>query len=140
ILEALNRGLDMADAGAAPEEVSEARFLLAYAYYTLEDYYRAAVIGEDLARTEARSVRAPTAAVYALQSYYALLRKQEEAGASREDLESDRARLLHLAGYIERTWPADPAADIARHMLGALAVADKNYAEAVRFLEGVTPG
>ncbi|HEV3085319.1 MAG TPA: tetratricopeptide repeat protein [Gemmataceae bacterium] len=140
MLEALNRGLDLADAGASPEAISNARFLLAYAYYALEDYYRAAVLGEDVARTEAKSRQAPSAAVYALESYYALLRKQEEAGAGREDQEPDRARMIRLAHYIEQTWPADTAADIARHMLGSLALADKNYAEAVATLERITPG
>jgi hypothetical protein len=45
-----------------------------------------------------------------------------------------------LAGYIEQAWPADAAADVARHTLGLLALNEKNYPAAVEALERITPG
>jgi hypothetical protein len=139
IVEALTRGLDLASSSSPAEEINDARYLLAYAYLTTEDFYRAAVAGEDLARTDPRALQAPMAGAYALQAYAALLGKQEEAGVTAEDQEALRGRLRRLAQYIEQTWPSDSAADIARHMLGWLLLAEKNYVEAVTVMERVSP-
>ena len=87
------RGLDLATGDSPVEELAGARFLLTYAYLALDDYYRAAVVGEDLARTRPRAPQAPLAAAYALRSYSLLIAKEEEAGAAKEDMEPDRARL-----------------------------------------------
>jgi TolA-binding protein len=138
MLQALNRGLDLANGDSSADEVAGARFLLSYAYLALDDYYRAAVVGEDLARTRPRAPQAPLAAAYALRSYSLLIAKGEEAGAAKEDMEPDRARLRRLAQYIEQTWPSDQAADIARHTLGLLYLNDKNYPEAVAVLDRVS--
>jgi tetratricopeptide (TPR) repeat protein len=139
ILDALNRGLDLADSKTPIEDVNDARYLLTYAYLTTGEYYRAAVSGEDLARTQGRFLHAAMAGAYALQSYAAILGQQEEAGASKEDAEPVRNRLRELARYVEQNWPQDGAADIARHLLGWVLVSEKNYPEAVDVLERVTP-
>ncbi len=140
VLEALNRGLDLADATVSAEEVNDARYLLTYTYLASEDYYRAAVTGEDLARTEAKSARAPMAGAYALRAYTLILSKEEQAGTPQEDLEADRGRLRNLAQYVEQTWPTDSAADTARHMLAFLLLTEKNYAEAMEVLDRISAG
>jgi hypothetical protein len=138
ILKALTLGLDKTNGGAPADHLNDARFLLSYVYLTTGDYYRAAVWGEELARTAVKSVQAPMAAAYALRSYALLVAKQEQAGAAKDDLAADRERLRKLAVFVEQTWPNDPAADLARHMLALVLLGEKNYAQAIEVLERVT--
>jgi hypothetical protein len=136
---ALTRALELADAGVSDDDLNDARFMLAYAYLVLQDYYRAAVWGEELARTQPKFARAALAGAYALRAYALVMSKAEEAGAGRDDVAADRERMRSLAHYIEQTWPGDSAADIARHTLGILLLADKNYPAAVETLGRITP-
>jgi tetratricopeptide (TPR) repeat protein len=140
MVQSLNRALDLADEKTQALDLNEARFLLAYAYLESGDYYAAAVVGEDLARTAPQFARSALAGVYALQAYAQLLAKQQAAGASSEDLAVDRARLEHLARIIQTQWPTSGEADSARHMLGALYLGSKRYADAVEVLEGIGSG
>jgi hypothetical protein len=139
MVEALTRGLDLADARSSAEDVHQARLLLAYSYLALGDYYRAAVAGEDLARSEPKTAQAPLGGAYALSAYAQLIAKQAQAGTPPEALTVERTRQRQLAQYIERTWPTSQAADIARHLLGAALLAEKNYAEAVEVLDRISP-
>jgi TolA-binding protein len=140
MLTALVRALDLADGNVSADDLNYARYLLTYACLENSDYYAAAVMGEDLARTQPTSPRAPQGGAYALRAYALIVARQEDAGATKEDLEVDRGRLRRLAGYIEHSWPNDSAADIARHVLGLVALGEKNYPEAVAVLERVKPG
>jgi hypothetical protein len=136
---ALNRGLDLADAKNRAADLQQARLLLAYAYLTLGDYYRAAVVGEDLARTEPKSARVAMAGAYALSAYAQLIAQHEKAGTAKDELEVERKRQRRLAEYVEQTWPTSQAADIARHMLGMMFLADKDYRQAVEVLDRISP-
>jgi tetratricopeptide (TPR) repeat protein len=139
IVEALERGLDLADSKSSADDMSEARYLLTYAFLSLGDNYRAAVAGEDLARTEPRFMRAPLAGAYAVQAYSYLLSQQDDSTENKADLEPLRNRLRNLAQYIEQRWPSDSAADLARHLLGWMLTTEMNYAEAVAVLERIGP-
>jgi hypothetical protein len=134
MIQALTRGLDLADARVPAQDLADARYLLARAYLAREDYYRAVVLGEDLARTQPRSPRAPQAATFALYGYGQLLGAEMREQAGPEVLDADRERLRKLAVYVEQTWPTDPAADVARHQLGVVLWTEKKYAEAVEVL------
>ena len=61
MVEALTRGLDLADVRSSAEDVHQARLLRAYAYLALGDYYRAAVAGEDSCAPNRRPPRHPWA-------------------------------------------------------------------------------
>src|SRR5581483_10809683 len=50
ILQALDRGMDLADANVTAGDLDDARYLQTYAYLASGDYYRAAVTGEEMAR------------------------------------------------------------------------------------------
>lgn len=140
MLTALNRAFDLADAKVPPQDFSDARYLLARTYFATDDLYRAAVVGEDLARTAPQANRAPAASTYALFAYLQLLTLDEQNGAPAEVIEADKARLRSLAEYIAKTWPTDTAADVARHQLGRLHLVEKKYPEAVAILGQITPG
>lgn len=139
MIAALNRAFDLADSKVAPQDFADARYLLARAYYSTDDYYRAAVVGEDLAHTAAQALRAPAAGTYALYAYTQLLGEDERANAGAEILDADRGRLRRLAEYIEATWPTDSAADVARHQIGRLFLIEKKYPEAIAVLGRISP-
>jgi hypothetical protein len=61
------------------------------------------------------------------------------AYAGAEILDADRERLRKLADYVEKTWPTDAAADVARHQLGIVLFGENKYAEAVAVLSRITP-
>jgi tetratricopeptide (TPR) repeat protein len=137
ILTALNRGLDLAGRNVRADDLNDARYLRTYAFLVTGDYYSAAVAGEDLSRSHPQSTRAPLAGAYALRAYALILARQERAVSNKDELEPDRARLRSLAQYLIKTWPTDPAADIARHMLGLVFIAEKQYPEALDILERI---
>jgi hypothetical protein len=140
IIAALTRALDLADAKTPAVDRTEARYILGYAYLSAGDPYRAALVCEDLARTEPKSNRAATAAGYALEGYTQVIGEEERGAARASYLKADRERLRKLAEYMEKTWPADSATDFARHQLGLLALRETRYPEAVALLSRITPG
>lgn len=139
VVNALQRGLDLANDKTPAADRGEARFILAYAYFAAGQPYEAAVAADDFARTDPKATRAPTAAGYALEAYSQIVSQDEAKGASAKSIDADRARLRNLAAYMEQTWPNDPATDLARHQLGALALRDKNYPEAIALLSRIKP-
>lgn len=139
VVQAVLRGLELVNEKVTTQDQVDARYLLIYALLMTNDPYRAAVVGEDLARTYPGSSRAGTAGAYALHAYAQIADQQEREGALDASLKADRERLLALAAYIEATWPNDLAADSARHQRGILALRDKNYPRAVAALSGISP-
>jgi hypothetical protein len=139
IIGSLKRALDLVDPGASTADPSEARCILTYAYLATGRLREAADFGEQTARAEPMTAWAPATAAYALQAYSQLLSRDERGGADAPDAVTDRSRIDHLAHYVLRTWPAEPAADVARHELGALSLATKKYQEAIGLLSGLAP-
>src|SRR5262249_43908432 len=69
-------------------------------------------------------------------AYGQLAAREEKAGAAKQVAAFERQR--RLARYIEQTWPTSQAADIARHMLGAIFLIDKDYGQAVEVLDRIS--
>jgi hypothetical protein len=138
---ALNRALELADPQTPAKDLVEARYYLGYLYLReLNDPYRGAIVGESLARTVPQSSRAVAAAAYALQAYAEILGEDEGNDALPANcVEADRRRVQDLAVYMEKTWPADPVAAIARHQLGAMAFRAKQYPQAIHYLSQINP-
>jgi hypothetical protein len=135
----LSRGLELADKSASQTDLNDARFMLAYTCLATGDFHRAAAVGEELARAQPQFTRAPMAGAYALRAYAAIAADSAPSSAQSADVATLRRQMRTLAEFIERTWPGDGAADIARHTMGLAAIADKNYAEAVETLDRVSP-
>lgn len=138
IIQALHRAVELADTAVSAQELSDARYLLTQAYFAREDWYRAAVLGEDLARTNPQGPRSPAAATLALHAYASLLAEEERSATPSEVLDADRNRLHKLATFVEQTWPTDPAADLARHQLGRMLVGKKDYVAATEALNRIS--
>ncbi len=132
---AFRRGLALADAKAPFQKLSEARFYLAYIYLLAGDLYRAAIVGEDLARSRPPTPRSAAAAGYALQAY------ADIAGATKRP--GDRERLRDLAKYVlvdnATAWKGEPVTHVARFQLAMAALREKKYGEAIDYLEKITP-
>ncbi|HEV3203775.1 MAG TPA: hypothetical protein VGY77_05300, partial [Gemmataceae bacterium] len=140
IVKALHRALELADAKTPLEELNEARYLLTFIYQQeMNEPYRAAILGEHLARTQPQSSRAGVAAGYALQAYSTILAEDESNEGNPQNVEASRRRLQDLAAYMEKTWPADPATDSARHRMASLFYKEKKYPEAIAVLSKISP-
>jgi hypothetical protein len=150
IITALNRAIDLADTKTPAADQVEARYMLTYAYLTTGHPYEAAILGEDLARSDPKQNRAALAGAYALEAYVEILAEAErremdakEEGAKDpeailKNTAADRRRLGSLAQYLEQTWPTHPATDLARHQLGVIALREKKYPDAVAYMSRVT--
>jgi hypothetical protein len=136
---ALNRALELADDKTPASDLIDARIMLTYVYlHEVDDPYGAAIMGENVARSWSKTKKASAGAAYALDAYYLILSKDEEAEAAPADLEASRSRLRNLAAFMEQNWPADPATDVARYRLGSLALHEKKYPEVVRAFGDIT--
>lgn len=122
LIESLTRALDLADATVAPADLAEARYFLSYALLEAKELYQAAILAEDMARSDPKSPRAAISAGYALEAYGHILtaesRKEDKAPDADVTLEAIRVRLIDLARFMEAHWPADPATNYARYELG----------------------
>ncbi len=137
IVRLLRRALDLNQSAASTPDIHEARYILTYSYLASGRLREAAGFGEQAARIEPESDRAPAIAAYALQAYAQLLTREERDGADRPDAVADRARIDRLARYVLRTWPDELSAEVARHELGAIAFASKKYQDAIDFLSPI---
>jgi hypothetical protein len=139
IVAALERGLELVDGKSPPEDVAQARFILAHVYAReLNEPYKAAILAEDLARRTPKSKAAVGAAEYALRAYSQILAEDEKEG-TQADAEADRSRVKDMARYIEQTFPTEPTADLARHQLAFLMLREKNYPEAIHLFSRISP-
>ncbi len=133
---ALRRALYLAEAKTPPAALEEARFLLAINYLIAGDHYRAGVAGEALAKVRPPSRRSSTAAGYAIESYAAVLQ--------RDNADANRTRLKDLADFIlspemQKHWAGEPVSNVARYQLAMLHFRDGDNQKAVEALEKLTP-
>jgi hypothetical protein len=128
---AFRRGLELADDATPFQQAADARFFLTYMYLLSGDPYRAAVLGEDLARSN-NERRSADAAGYALQAYGSI------AAATKQ--EADRKRMRDLVRFIESqpAWKDAAVANLARYELARAAILDKKPLDAVKLLEGIS--
>jgi hypothetical protein len=139
IVAALKRSLTLVARTDPPRDVADARVMLTYAYLTGGEPYLAAVLGEHLSRSNLAGPRGAEAAAYALQAYAAVLDADRRRNAGEAEVKSDQRRLRALAEYMEKSWPDEPATDIARHQLGSFLLEDKNFADAVAMFGRIAP-
>lgn len=117
-------------------EVNLLRFRMTILHWTAQDYYRAAVLGEFLARRYPQSVGARKAAEISVKAYrnlftQALKRSQDTSFATR--------RMTSLAELVAARWQGEPVADEACLMLIETAIDNKNYAAASGYLKNMSP-
>jgi hypothetical protein len=133
-IDAFRRALLLADAKTSFAKLTDARFFLAYIYLVADDPYRAAILGEDLARTRPPTKRSAAAAGYALQAYNTIAVVTKRPG--------DLRRMTDLAHFIldqgRTAWKDEPVTQVARYQLAVAAILEKKPVEAVTLLEGLS--
>jgi hypothetical protein len=135
-IELLERCRELAGPRLPARERTDLLLTLAYAYWTGDRPAQAAVLAESLARS-ARGSTAAKAGLIAVEGYLAARAKLDEAD---EDARAaDRERAVSLATYLDRTFPADPAADGVRFRLGRLYLESKEYRAAFDVLGRISP-
>jgi len=126
--------LAMKPADLPVSELNSIRFRLAYLYWSAEDWHRAAVLGEFLARRYPHGAEARKGAEIAVKAYRNLF---TEALARSEDQSFEIKHMNELADYITTRWPDEPEAEEARMMLIATAVDRGNWQAAVDYLNKI---
>jgi hypothetical protein len=127
IIEAFRRALNLANDSTPAQKQEEARYYLAYTHLLAGDPYRAAVVGDHLARAEPPTKRSAAGALYALEAYAMVV--------ARQDVPGNRERLRDLATFVltknQPAWKSEPVTQIARYQLAMVALREKKYAEAI---------
>src|SRR5262249_39245981 len=123
-----------ADEMPTAPELLDARYVLTYFYLISGDPYRAAVLGEDLARMRPINRKSALAAAYALEAYNQIAARTNDA--------FDREQMMRLSRFIEtdKAWENDPLSSFARYQRAMLLSRDKNHlVEALELLEQLPP-
>ena len=128
----LKQAIRRAEKSHEIEKVNRARYFLTYVYYASNRYYESDVLAEHLARRYPEGGLSAKAAEIGMASltmaYNTFSRVQRTA---------DLDRLVDLAEYTAKTWPATDQADSARTTLGEIDLGQGHYDEAAKWLEGV---
>ncbi|MEW4567733.1 tetratricopeptide repeat protein [Tautonia sp. JC769] len=116
-----------------PGRANEARYLLAFNFYSAGRYHESAVLADFLARRYPSwdsSLAATELGMGAMAQAY-----ESSRGRGREQ---DLRRLRDLADYTIATWPDSSQADVARILQGDIALGQGRYPEAIDAYLSVT--
>lgn len=123
----------LVDDDTDPKLLNEVRYFLCWLYWESEDYHRAAVLGEFIARRYPDHPAAASAAKLAMASYERLYNlANTEAGSSSGDFEA--ARMADMAEFITRRWPGGEDAAAAQSVLVSIAIRGNRIEDAERLL------
>lgn len=140
VVAVLERGLTLLAPTDSPRDVYDARVTLAYGYARTGDPYRAAVLGDYLARSDPKNRLAPSVASLSINESISIMNAfNKTENLSKEDKAADIARIRSLGGFMEDKFPAENATDAVRYVLAFLYRVDLNREEALKTLMRVTP-
>jgi tetratricopeptide (TPR) repeat protein len=126
--------LGLADAEVSKDELNLLRFRLTYLYFVAQDYHRAAVMGEFLARRQPTSVGARKGAEIAVKAYRVLFTQ----ASPQEDRSFEMERMTGIANYVTARWQGEPEADEAWMMLTDTAVDLRELDKAIEYLGNIS--
>ena len=119
--------------------VNEVRYFLCWLYWEAEDYYRAAVLGEFLARRFPDHPAARSAAKISMASFERLYNQAAGSGGEKTDTEFEARRMARMAEFIARRWPNTGDADAASSVLVSYAIRNNRIEEAEKLLAEASP-
>lgn len=117
--------------------LNEARYYLCWLYWENEDHYRAAVLGEFLARRYPDHPAASAAAKIAMASYERLYNQALAAGPGRADTDFEARHMADMAEYLTRRWPGTDDANAAFSVLASYAIRSGHIDKARGLLDRV---
>jgi hypothetical protein len=118
------------------DEVNLIRHRLAHLYWLAKDFYRAAVVGEFLARRYPESAGARQGAEIAVKAYRMLYKQSSQPKEARN---FETTRMASVAEYITTRWPNEPVAGQAWMMLLDTAVDRRDFEKAQEYLSKIPP-
>ena len=116
------------------KQVNEVRYFLCWLYWESGDYYRAAVLGEFLARRYPDHPAASSAAKIALASFEQLYNQAVSRNAKGDGGEFEARSMSQLAEFIARRWPKSQDADSAFAVLVNNAIRNGRIEDAEKLL------
>jgi outer membrane protein assembly factor BamD (BamD/ComL family) len=134
-LELYSLALRLREEEVSIQEVNLLRFRLCYLYWLKQDYFRAAVLGEFLARNYQQSSLARQAAEIAVKAYRVMF---VQSSAPREERTFEANKIRELAEWMASIWPNEKETDEARMMLLDTAI-DTRQMDLAREVVGQIP-
>ncbi|MGD9635834.1 MAG: hypothetical protein AB7G28_21465 [Pirellulales bacterium] len=128
--------LSLVDDDTNLEQLNEVRYFLCWLDWESGDYFRAAVLGDFLARRYPDHPAASASAKLALASYEQLMQAAQAAGQA-TDTEFESRQMADIADYMARRWPGTPAAETAQRVLVSYAIRSGKVDEAKALFDKV---
>ncbi len=125
--------MQFADKSIEPDDINVVRYYMAFLYWLNNDYYRAALMGEFLARRYPNGVAARQGAKIALAAYAKLFGDAKPG----EDQQWEIGRMVGIAHFITKQWPDAPDAPDAWMMLVRSAVVNRQLDQAREYLTNI---
>jgi hypothetical protein len=119
--------------------VNEVRYFLCWLYWEAQDYYRAAVLGEFLARRYPDHPAAASAAKLSMASFEQLYSQAATDGADKTDTDFEARRMADMAEFVVRRWPGSEDADAAQSVLVSYAIRGGRIEDATNLLAEASP-
>lgn len=135
-LKCYHMALGFKSADTSVLELNLIRFRLAYLYWVAQDFYRAAVMGEFLARRYPESMGARQGAEIAVKAYRTLY---TQAAEPKQQRTFEIGRMIAMAEYIAKRWPGESVGDEAWMMLLDTAVDGRDAEKAQEYLDRIRP-
>lgn len=125
--------LTLVEADTDPKLLNEIRYFLCWFYWESEDYYRAAVMGEFLARRYPDHPAASSAAKIAMASFERLY-GQALANGKKDNGDFEARNMAEMAQLITRRWPKTEDADSAFAVLVSYSIRSGRIEDAERLV------
>jgi tetratricopeptide (TPR) repeat protein len=114
--------MSLVDADTDPKLLNEVRYFLCWLYWDSEDYYRAAVLGEFLAKRYPDHPAASSAAKIAMASFERLYNVALSTNGKHNNGDFETQHMADMAQLITRRWPGTEDADAAFGVLVSCAI------------------
>jgi tetratricopeptide (TPR) repeat protein len=129
----------LVDADTDQKLLNEVRYFLCWLYWEGGDFYRAAVLGEFLARRYPDHPAAASAAKLSMASYERLYAQAATNGGGKTNTDFEARRMAQMAEFIARRWPGTADARAAQSVLVSYAIRSNRIDEAQKLLENASP-
>ena len=117
-----------------PKVLNELRYFLCWLYWESEDYFRAAVLGEFLARRYPEHPAASSSAKIAMASFERLYNTAVAGGGKVGAGDFEAGQLAHMAELITKRWPGTEDANAAFAVLVSTAIRTGRIEDAEKLL------
>ncbi len=130
----------LVDDDTDPKLLNEVRYFLCWLYWESQDYYRAAILGEFLAKRYPDHAAAASAAKLAMASYERLYTQalSDTSKGSTANTDFEAGRMADIAEFITRRWPDSDDADAAQSVLVSFAIRNNRMEDAEKMLSSAS--